>query len=61
MGNKDDLAAIGAAKHAANGGDKVSEQAVTGVVKNDNAAPKHNTRTDIAKAAGFSTRKGCLH
>lgn len=55
LGNKVDLAVIGAVKHAANGGDKVSQTAMSGVVTNDNAAPKHDTRKKIAEAAGVST------
>ena len=50
-GDKADLAEIGRAKHAENGGDKVSEQTTSGVIKNDNAAPKHNTQKTIAEKA----------
>ena len=57
LGDKADLAEIGRAKQSAAGGDKVSEQAATAFVKNDNTAPKHNTRTEIAKSAGVSTGK----
>jgi len=57
LGNKADLAEIGRANQSAAGGDKVSEKAVTAFVKNDNTAPKHNTRNEIAKAAGVSTGK----
>lgn len=54
LGDKADLITIGEAKHALNGGDKISEKA-TAVITNDNAAPKHNTQKEIAKAAGVST------
>lgn len=55
LGDKADLAEIGRAKQSAAGGDKVSEQAATAFIKNDNTAPKHNTQKEIAKSAGVST------
>lgn len=55
LGDKADLAEIGRAKHAENGGDKVSEKAKTAVITNDNAATKHNTQKEVAKAANVST------
>jgi len=55
LGDKADLMTIGEAKHAANGGDKVSEKAKSGSVISDNAAPKHDTRKEVAKTAGVST------
>ena len=57
LGDKADLAEIGRAKQSAAGGDKVSEQAATAFIKNDNTAPKHNTQKEIAKSAGVSTGK----
>ena len=53
LGNKADLAEIGRAKYSAT----VGRPAANIVVKNDNDLPKHNTRNEIAKAAGVSTGK----
>ena len=58
LGDKADLAEIGRAKQSAAGGDKVSEQAATAFIKNDNTAPKHNTQKEIAKNSGVSSPRG---
>ena len=59
LGNKEDLAELGRAKKAKNGGDKTSETAKAELSLADNSAPepKHDTRKEIAKAAGVSTGK----
>ena len=60
LGNKEDLAELGNAKQSAAGGDKKSADAKSLLSNNDKSdppAPKHNTRKEIAKAAGVSTGK----
>lgn len=51
LANKDELAAIGRAKHAANGGDKKSEKAKNGVINNDKGDPSEaNNKTEPTAA-----------
>ena len=53
LGNKVDLAAIGTAKRKQTQGRPSKET----VVRTDNSFPKHDTRKEIADAAGVSTGK----
>ena len=56
VGNKADLAEIGKLKMVVGGGDQKSEAARIGSVNIDKAdSPKHDTRAEIAKAAGQLT------